>query len=153
MGSKLFLRLKQTKPVLPQTEAFLNILVAADYFRQIAAKICAAEGINLTQHNILRILNGIYPDGYPRYEIRQRLVERGSDITRHIDKLVVSGLVERFASDSDKRLSITRITPKGMELLHRLVPKMDQGELQIAVRLSIDECKRISKLCEKIYDE
>lgn len=153
MGSKLFSRLKQTKPMPPQTEALLNILVAADYFRQIGAKICDTEGINFTQHNILRILNGVYPEGYPRYEIRRRLVERGSDITRHIDKLVAAGLAERIASESDKRLSITRITLKGIELLHRLVPKMEQGELQVSVKLSSNECRRISKLCEKIYDE
>jgi DNA-binding MarR family transcriptional regulator len=151
MGNKLLIRLKQSKPFSPQTDALLNILVAADYFRQTGTNICAQEGINFTQYNILRILNGAYPDGHPRCEIRQRLIEQGSDVTRHIDKLVAEGLAERVRSDIDKRWSVTKITPNGIELLNRLAPKFTLNEEVISQILTVEQCNQLSYLCELIY--
>lgn len=151
MGNKLLIRLQQSKPFSAQTDAMLNILVAADYFRQIGGEICGSEGINFTQYNILRILNGAYPDGHPRCEIRVRLIERGSDVTRHIDKLVANGLAVRVRSDVDKRWSLTKITPKGMEMLERVAPKFLELEKQIADQLTHDQCLQLSQLCELTY--
>lgn len=151
MGNKLLIRLQQSKAFSAQTDAMLNVLVAADYFRQIGGEICASEGINFTQYNILRILNGAYPDGHPRCEIRVRLIERGSDVTRHIDKLVANGLAVRVRSEIDRRWSLTKITPKGIELLERIAPKFLEHEKQIAEQLSQEECLQLSHLCELIY--
>lgn len=152
MGAKLLVRLKQSKPFTPQTDALLNVLVAADSFRQAAAEMCAAEGINFTQHNILRILRGVYPDGHPRCEIRRRLVERGSDVTRHIDKLVAAGFAERARSEVDKRWSLTKITQKGIDALERLAPKFRETEVELAQKLTLEQCSRLSELCELLYE-
>ncbi len=151
MATKLLSRLKQTKPMSPQTEALLSVLVAADYFRQTGGNLCAEELINFTQYNILRILKGVYPEGHPRFEIRQRLIEQGSDITRHIDKLVSAGLAERVICDNDKRWSVTKITMQGLNLLDRLTPKLEIIEASLTSKLNTQECNQLSEICERIY--
>jgi DNA-binding MarR family transcriptional regulator len=101
---------------------------------------------------VLRILRGAYPNGHSRCEVIERMVDRAPDVTRLIDRLERQGLVARERSSNDRRLSITRITGKGLELLERMRPSIDDVEVMIAGRLSPEECAAISAGCEKLYN-
>jgi DNA-binding MarR family transcriptional regulator len=80
------------------------------------------------------------------------MVDRAPDVTRLIDRLERQGLVGRERSSDDRRLSITRITGKGLELLERMQPRIDDVEVMIAARLNSEECTAISAACEKLYN-
>jgi len=79
------------------------------------------------------------------------MLEPAPDVTRLIDKLVVSRLVERFSSNEDRRHSISRITKKGIELVDSLKPKLEEVENLLSKQLTKQESKKLSELCEKIY--
>ena len=81
---------------------------------------CGERGITQAQYNVLRILRGAHPAGYPRGEISARMVDRAPDVTRLIDRLESAGLVERVKAANDRRLSVTRITRAGLSLLAKL---------------------------------
>src|SRR5262245_14449734 len=100
----------------------LNLLVAAGHVRQLVDDACASAEITHGQYNALRILRSGHPKGYPRGEVAARMVERAPDVTRLIDRLERRGLVERARTPEDRRLSITRITKAGLDLLRRLDP-------------------------------
>jgi len=137
----------------PIDEAFLNLLVAADYAQTQIDRICAEFDITRGQYNVLRILRGAGEAGHPRYEIAARMVEKAPDVTRLIDRLEKQGLVMRERSAEDKRHSITRITKKGLELLNRVEPKLDEAKHSISKKLSLPEWIALSSLCEKLYDK
>lgn len=151
MGTTLSHRIKQSKFESPAMEASLNVMVASDYIRGRMDKLCSSFGISTTQYNILRVLKGILPDGHPRCEIADRLIERGADVTRLIDKLEKLELVERDRSGADRRHSIARITQKGIELLDLLKPHVQQANEIFSSKLSDAECIALSRLCEKLY--
>ena len=52
------------------------------------------------------------------------MVKPSPDVTRLIDRLIREGLVERFNSEEDRRLSLARITKKGINLLKKINPKL-----------------------------
>jgi DNA-binding MarR family transcriptional regulator len=153
MGDGLRKRIQQEHFASSDEEAILNVLVTADHLRSQMDRLCGAFGISASQYNVLRILRGIHPDGHSRCEIVRRMLERAPDVTRLIDRLVKRGLVERCRGSRDRRLSISRITASGLELLDRMAPAVDQVSLDFAARVSPEDCQRLSRICESIYAE
>ena len=101
---------------------------------------------------MLRILRGS-PDGLPRGEIGQRMVNPAPDVTRLIDRLARRGLVRRVRARTDRRLSLTRITPKGLTLVKHAEAANDAQHAALESRLSAAEWRQLSALCERIYGE
>ncbi len=152
MGEPLKRRLQQSRFESAQHEAVLNLMVAAAYVRARIERVCAEHGITEGQYNALRILRGVHPDGYPRCDIARRLIERAPDVTRLIDRLETQGLVERSRSGADRRLSITRITRKGLAVLERMQPAMSAVHRELIERMSDRDARELSRICERIYD-
>lgn len=153
MATSLQDRLRQQKFASPYQEVTLNVLVCADHLQRRIEEVCGRHGVTSAQYNVLRILRGVHPDGHPRCEIIGRMIQAAPDVTRLIDRLERSGLVERTRSAEDKRLSVTVITKTGLQLLKRMQPKIDAHEKEMATHLSEAEAKTLSMLCEKIYTE
>ena len=79
------------------------------------------------------------------------MIERAPDVTRLIDRLEDQGLVERDRLLEDRRMSISRITRKGLKLLEEMQPAMTESNARFAERLSAAEFRNLSKLLEKLY--
>ena len=151
MGKILSRRLKQENFESVEQEAVLNILVASNHIRSKVETLCVRFGISLSQFNVLRILNGKYPEGYPRGDIISRMIEPAPDVTRLIDRLIKANLVERYSSVEDRRLSLARITKSGQSLLKKIKPEIDALNSIVGNNLSKAESKQLSLLLEKVY--
>ena len=151
MGDNLKKWLKQSRFESLNQETALNIFVAAYFLRSKHEEIMSKYSLTMPQYNVLRILKGVYPDGYPRSEIITRMIEPAPDVTRIIDRLAKDKLVERFNSTKDKRLSMTRITAKGMKLLEKAKPEIQALDKYISSTLSNKEKEELSFLLEKVY--
>jgi len=106
------------------------------------------EDITPQQFNILRILRGA---GKPisTLQIRQRMLDKMSDTSRIVDRLLAKGLVKKNTCPGDKRLVDVSITDKGKKMLERmdlLSPEMDA----LLSNLSDADAKLLNKLLDKI---
>ncbi len=154
MGETLKRRIKQKADFAnPAQEAMLNLIVAADHICARLERVCAEFGITRPQYNVLRILRGVYPGGHPRAEISARLLASAPDVTRLVDRLQAQGLVERDRVKEDRRLSIARITKKGLRLLEQMQPHISAEHERFSRRVSRRDCLELSRICETIYDE
>lgn len=151
MGEILKKRLKQKKFSSLEQEALLNLFVASNYLHSKIDTVCSKFDITLAQFNVLRILKGAYPNGYSRGEIISRMIEPAPDVTRLIDRLVKEELVERLNSDYDRRLSIARITRKGISLLTKINPEIEKFQSDYFSVFNRNEKEMLSELCEKLY--
>ena len=151
MGNVLKRRLKQSSFESAEQEAILNILVSSNHIKSKIEAVCIKYGITISQFNVLRILNGKYPEGYPRCDIISRMIDPAPDVTRLIDRLKKQGIVERYASIEDRRLSIAKITKKGIAVLNKIKPKIDELNSLISGTLNIAEREQLSFLLEKVY--
>jgi DNA-binding MarR family transcriptional regulator len=150
MGAALERRLKMRALDDPVIEGMLNLLVTGAALNQQSESLFAQFGLTTSAYNVLRILRGS-PDGLARGEIAQRLVNPSPDVTRLIDGLTRRGLVRRFRARTDRRLSLTRITAKGLALVERVEPANAEQRASLASRLSSDEWRQLSALCERVY--
>jgi DNA-binding MarR family transcriptional regulator len=151
MTEALSRRLKQARFASPQQEALLSVVVAAGTINSLLDQICEKHGLTRTQYNVLRILRGVHPEGHPRREIAQRMVERAPDITRLVDRLQKQGLVRRTQGGTDRRQSIARITSKGLKLLDSIQPELDARTAAQLDTLSSRDCAQLSRLCALIF--
>ena len=152
MTEALSRRLKQPRFVSPQQEALLSLAVAAGFINDMVDEVCEQHHLTRPQYNVLRILRGVHPEGHPRCEIAQRMVERAPDVTRLVDRLQAQGLVRRSRSGHDQRQAITRITPKGLKLLETIQPDLESRTAVLFHKLSDHDCHELSRLCALIFD-
>jgi DNA-binding MarR family transcriptional regulator len=147
----LYKKLNQEKPFASAVdEALINVLVAAGHIRDRIDVFLKPYGITSAQYNVLRILRGVYPNGHARCDIARRMIERAPDVTRLIDRLETMKLVERDRSQQDRRLSITRISKTGLELLKR-VDVDEELKKEFSKKLNARDANALSSILERLY--
>jgi DNA-binding MarR family transcriptional regulator len=110
--------IKQTKPFKNEMQKLvLNISVTSSWLNSIFVEKLKPYDISPPQYNVLRILKGKHPDCYCNQEITQRMIDKSSNATRIVDKLVDKKLVSRTEDKGDRRLVNIKITDKGIKLL------------------------------------
>lgn len=113
--------IKQTKPFASEyRKLVLNIQFTSSYLQAKFADSLKAFNLTPHQYNVLRILKGKYPETYRNSEIAERMIDKSSNATRIVDKLVKKDLVSRTISTSDRRQVDIMITPKGLDLLETI---------------------------------
>lgn len=113
--------IKQTKPFgsLEQEVSLMLSRLTSDLGAELAAVLKAA-GVTTVQYNVLRILRGTGERSLACSEIGERLVTKDSDITRLLDRMEKTGLVNRTRDSDDRRVVKTTITEKGLKILAEL---------------------------------
>lgn len=102
----------------------------------------------MQQYNILRILNG---SDIPisTLDIRERMLDKMSDTSRIVDRMVLKKLVKKKLNKTDKRLVDITITPKGKTLLTKLDAYNHEID-NIAASLTLNEAAVLSNLLDKM---
>jgi DNA-binding MarR family transcriptional regulator len=129
-------------------KALINIIYTYNWVTERSKEILERGDITSQQFNILRILRGA---GEPlsTLQIRQRMLDKMSDTSRIVDRLITKGLVKKIVCKADKRLVDVSITDKGKKLLEKL-DKFDEEMDAIAGNLSDADAKALNKLLDKI---
>jgi DNA-binding MarR family transcriptional regulator len=143
-------RVRQTRFRSIAAEAWVSLIVAADYMTQQSEAVCARHGITGDQFNVLRILRGARPDGHSRGEIGRRLLRRSPDVTRMLDRLERRRLVERVRSPDDARLSVARITKAGLILLEQIDPEMEALMKTAMAPLGGAQLRQLARFCDAL---
>ena len=152
MSSELKRKIKQSTYFdSPATEALLGLIKAADFIRTLQNKTFTKFNLTSGQFNVLRILRGVYPEGYARGEISERMLENAPDVTRLLDRLENAGLASRDRSANDQRVSVNRITEKGLQLLEEMKEDLESAKRRYENLLTTSEYRQLIEICEKIY--
>jgi DNA-binding MarR family transcriptional regulator len=114
---KLEAELKTVRPMQPRQRATLNILFTASWLDCNFSRHLRPYGLTSPQYNILRILNGSFPKGLSVLDIKSRMLDRSSNVSRLVEKLRIAGLVERVPHSEDRRMVIVTISASGKKLL------------------------------------
>jgi DNA-binding MarR family transcriptional regulator len=151
MTGKLQAEIRQKKPfVSVEEEAFLNLVRTTEALAREHELMLQPHGLTGTQYNVLRILRGAGEEGATCSEISERMLAFDPDVTRLADRLEKAGLVRRERSVSDRRVVMTTITPKGLELLARLDEPLKQLLRQQFKRLGRERLTRLIEDLEEV---
>jgi DNA-binding MarR family transcriptional regulator len=130
-------------------KAAINILYTYGWLTEKSRELFASEGITPQQFNILRILRGSHPEPLSTLQIRERMLDKMSDTSRIVDRLIAKGFVKKGTCKIDRRLVDVTITDKGKKLLERLDARQDEMD-GVLGNLSKKEAVILSDLLDKI---
>jgi DNA-binding MarR family transcriptional regulator len=109
------------------------------------------EKFNLTaqQFNVLRILRGQYPKPATVNLLKERMVDKMSDASRIVDRLVQKGLVSRCTNTKDRRAVDIRISDQGLDILSKIDIEFKTKDI-LKNHLSEEEAEMLSNLLDKV---
>jgi len=150
---KLEAELKTTKPIQPRQRAVLNVLFTASWLDCFMGRQLRPFGLTGPQYNILRILNGSYPKGLSVLDIKSRMLDRSSNVSRLVEKLRLSALVERVPHSEDRRMVIVSISESGKKVLADIEQaQIINGPHTPGNKLSEAEALELAHLLDKFRD-
>jgi DNA-binding MarR family transcriptional regulator len=127
----------------------LNILFTSGWISGQHARIFKKYGLTMQQYNVLRILNGSFPEPLGLGAIQSRMIDRMSDTSRIVERLRKSGLLERYSGEQDRRTVRILITNKGKDLLEEM-KKEEKKMDKIFQTLSEQEAEELNRLLDKL---
>ncbi len=142
--------IRQKKFLNEFQKVHVNILFTAAWLGQQTTRVLKPFGISSQQFNILRILRGMHPQPATIKLLTERMIDKMSNASRLVDKLVQKGLVIRTESDLDRRRVDVQITPKGLELLHRASAAVETQIHNGAQHLNTEEAVQLNELLDRL---
>lgn len=127
----------------------INLLYTYGWTIEKIKDFLSREDVTHQQYNILRILRGSHPKPLSTLQIRERMLDKMSDTSRIVDRLVLKELVAKRVCAADKRLVDVTITDKGQALLKRLDEAGHEMDA-IVQNLSEEEAEHLSALLDKL---
>jgi DNA-binding MarR family transcriptional regulator len=108
-------------------------------------------GLNRSSFDVLATLRR----GGPPYrrtptELYRAHLRTSGAMTHMIDRLERDSLVERLPDPSDRRGLLVGLTPKGRQLVDRVVPRHLANEERLLATLSASERRQLAKLLRKL---
>lgn len=131
-------------------KAIVNILFTGNWLNSHEASVLKPYGLTIQQYNILRILRGQHPKPATISLLTERMLDKMSNASRLVDKLLAKGLVDRHICPSDRRQANVLINDKGLALLLEMDTVIDRLDNTMGNHLSDAELETLSHLLDRL---
>ena len=142
--------IKQKSFTSEYVKAHVNILFTASWLSAGSLNSLKSLGISNHQFNILRILKGMYPNPGSIKELTERMIDKSSNASRLVDKLIAKKLVLKAKSSSDNRRAEVVISEEGLSLLILANQQIDAFTASISNTLLHEEVASLNILLDKL---
>ncbi len=146
---KLEEEIKQKKFYNEYEKLIVNVLFTGNWMNLVNSKNLKPYGLTLPQYNVLRILRGQYPKPATVNLLIERMLDKSSNASRIVDKLLEKNLVTRKICKNDRRSVDILITEKGLELLRKIDLLQPKWRKEFET-LSEVEAKNLNYLLDKL---
>jgi DNA-binding MarR family transcriptional regulator len=126
----------------------LNLIFTYNWAMERAKRFFEKADLTMQQYNILRILRGAAKP-LSTLQIRQRMLDKMSDTSRIVDRLLKKELVQKVICKNDRRLVDVTISEKGLELLSTLDRHTHELESHLT-NISEEEARTVNQLLDKL---
>lgn len=127
----------------------VNIIYTHSWLMSKIIYMLSQYDITPQQYNILRILRGQFPSPASVSLLKSRMLDKMSDASRLVDRLVEKGLVEKKISNNDRRRLDVYITSKGLKLLEKIDNKNKQFD-DLLKGITEQEAITLNNLLDKL---
>lgn len=141
--------LKTSKKLNLSKKSILNIMFTGSFVLNEINKLLKPFNITNQQYNVLRILRGQNPKAIMLSEIQDRMINKNSNTTRLIDKLIEKKYVTRTINKNNRRKINVSITTLGLSFLEEIDPLIDKLENDIVKNIEDKELLTLNTILEK----
>ena len=113
--------IKQQKPFKSTNQkVVVNIMYTSNWMNSEQQGLLKPFDLSPQQYNVLRILRGQIPNPITVNGIIERMLDKMSNASRLVDKLLLKGYVSRCDNATDRRACDIRITETGSQILKQI---------------------------------
>jgi DNA-binding MarR family transcriptional regulator len=141
--------IKQSSFQNPHHKLVVNLMYTSSWLDVLHQQLMKPYGLTMQQYNVLRILRGQKGNPLSVNDLIARMIDKSSNASRLVDKLVEKELVVRRSCPSDRRQVDVSITPKGLELLQEIDGPIKSLQNTVA-GLSEEEATLMNELLDKL---
>lgn len=144
--------IKQVKFRSDFAKAIINVIYTSNWISGQQNEILKPYDLSVQQYNVLRILRGQNPNPITVNAIIDRMMDKMSNASRLVDKLLTKGLVLRRECPDDRRAVDILITEEGLSVLTELDEVQAQWEVSLH-NLDESEALLLSDLLDKLRNQ
>ncbi|MBG6234564.1 DNA-binding MarR family transcriptional regulator [Pedobacter sp. CAN_A7] len=130
-------------------QAAMNITTTHHWYNNLMRDKLSPFDLTVQQYQVLRILHQQYPRPATINLIKIKMLDKMSDASRIVERLIQKGLVLKSNNLSDRRATDIHLSPAGQKLLLQ-VAKLPINEQFLAQRLTETEAEQLNLLLEKL---
>ncbi|MEZ4794123.1 MAG: MarR family transcriptional regulator [Flavobacteriaceae bacterium] len=145
--------IKNTAPLSLSAKTVINIMYTSRFVEELASSLFKSNDLTPQQYNVLRILRGQKGKPANLATIQERMIDKSSNTTRLIDKLIDKGCVKRQICAKNRRKIEVFITSEGLDLLQELDPSIEKLNQAIVEHLSTHEKENLNVLLDKLRNK
>ena len=127
----------------------VDLLTTQSWYMHQLKTVLKPYDISPAQYNILRILNGANNRPVSASYLKEQVIDKGSNITRLIDKMEIKKWVTRCLCETNRRQMDIDITEDGKLVLLKVTKEIDEL-IKVLYSITEDEARVVSKILTKI---
>lgn len=130
-------------------KVIINISYTYNWLSNASREKFEKHNLTTQQFNILRILRGQYPNPATINLLKERMIDKMSDASRIVDRLIQKGMVSRCTNKQDRRAVDIRISDLGLEVLSTMDNEFKAKDM-LKDNLTEEEAAQLSDLLDKL---
>lgn len=130
-------------------KAEINLFYTANWRTSQVTALMKPFGISPQQFNILRILRGQRPQPAPLKLLTERMLDRMSNTSRLVDKLMQKGLVTRDNCMENRRRVDILITEEGLRLCEKVTKEIESNR-ELDQKITEKEAQELNRILDKM---
>ena len=142
--------IKQKQFPLQRFKIGVNVLYTASWLSNEQQHVLRPFGITWQQFNLMRIVKGQKGNPASLKLISERMIDRQSNTSRLVDKLVAKGLISRTSCPKDRRQVDIFLTEEGSTLLDQASEQMAEMTARLFGHITEDELATINDGLENL---
>ncbi|WP_132705377.1 MarR family winged helix-turn-helix transcriptional regulator [Winogradskyella wandonensis] len=142
--------LSSTSKISDSKAAVISIFYVNNAIKESILNDLKPFDLSIEQFNVLRILRGQKGKPLNLQDIQERMINKMSNTTRLVDKLIKKSFVKRNVCKENRRKVEIAITDLGLKTLKNLDDQIIETEKKITSSLNNDELKQLNTLLLKI---
>ena len=135
-----------------QEKLMINIIFTSNFINLQTSRIFKSFNISAQQYNVLRIFRGQKGNPISLKEIEIQMLDKSSNVSRLIDKLMWKDLVDRAVSIKDRRKIALKITLNGLTLLKDIDPLITTFQDKFKGIVTSDVAKKVNDVLDSLRE-
>jgi|TARA_Y100000385_G_scaffold14473_1_gene14720 DNA-binding MarR family transcriptional regulator len=144
--------ISQAKFDSEQEKLMINVIYSANLLNLITTRLFKPFDLSPQQYNVLRILRGQKGSSIALMEIENRMLDKSSNVSRLVDKLISKDLVNRSVCSEDRRRIEILITSNGMSILKEIDAILSEMNSKLKELISDDDANQTNRILDHLRE-
>lgn len=132
-----------------ERRSIIHLLLINNTIKETINQALKPFDISMQQYNVLRILRGQKGEPANLSTINERMINKMSNTTRLVDKLIAKGLVKRAICETNRRKVEIIITKAGLIALEKMQEAVENAEKSLLANFEENELNKLNLLLDK----